>query len=73
MIRHLCPVCRRPIVRTRHHRICGHYDKAGSLDMRRGIPRDPCPGSFAPFDITIADAHLAEIDTASDIAAGGAP
>jgi hypothetical protein len=40
--RHLCPVCRRPVTRTNHHRIQGHYDKANNN----------CEASFEPFGIT---------------------
>jgi hypothetical protein len=44
--RHLCPVCHRPVTRTQHHNIGGHYDKNHNI----------CPGSYQNFDITIQEA-----------------
>jgi hypothetical protein len=43
MTYHLCPVCRRHVIRTTHHRIQGHFDKA----------HNACEGSYEPFAITI--------------------
>jgi hypothetical protein len=39
----LCPICRRPVRRTRRHNIGGHFDKAGN----------PCPASYElPYRFT---------------------
>lgn len=43
--RHLCPVCHRPVKRTKHHNIAGHFDKNKTI----------CPASYRTYDITLID------------------
>ncbi len=44
-VAHRCPVCRRPVTKTRAGAIAGHYDTNHTV----------CPASFRTWDITITD------------------
>lgn len=44
-VRHRCPVCWRPVTRTVHGLIEGHWDSLGV---------EPCPAIGEPYRITLA-------------------
>lgn len=57
MLKRKCPVCFRRIDKTARGNIAGHMETMGR----------PCPGSFQPHDIALADDRPEYKMTASDI------